>query len=175
MENRFRDDSGYDCLLYVDGVDFKISGFNKCNFTPKFRASGLRWEVATSIKKGDICWIFGPFRCGEHNDLQIFRMGLMDELVEGEKVCADKIYGAEAPHKVKAPGKFFSRAQDAEMLKKVSKRHEHVNKRFKQWAILREEFRHNLGLHQNAFAAVAVMTQLCFEHGEPLASVDYVE
>jgi hypothetical protein len=51
------------------------------------------------------------------------------------------------------------------MLKKVSRSH----------AILREEFRHNLGLHQYAFAAVAVMTQLCFEHGEPLASVDYVE
>jgi hypothetical protein len=43
-----------------------------------------------------------------------------------------------------------------------------VNRRLKQWAILREEFRHDLDLHKNVFTAVAVMTQLCFENGEPL-------
>ena len=99
----------------------------------------------------------------------------MHELEDGEKVIADKIYGAEAPHKVKAPGTIFSRAQDAAMLKRVSSCQEHVNRRLKQWAILREEFRHDLELHKDAFTAVAVMTQLCFENGEPLAQVDYSE
>jgi len=31
----------------------------------------------------------------------------MHELEDGEKVIADKIYGAEAPRKVKAPGTIF--------------------------------------------------------------------
>ena len=79
--------------------------------------------MATCIMTGDICWIFGPFHCGEHNNLQIFRMGLMHELEDGEKVIADKIYGAEAPHNAKAPGTIFSRAQDDAMLKSVSSRH----------------------------------------------------
>jgi hypothetical protein len=51
--NRLRNDAGYDCLLCVDGTDFKIGGFNKCNFSPKFRASGLRWEVAICIMTYD--------------------------------------------------------------------------------------------------------------------------
>jgi hypothetical protein len=50
-------------------------------------------------------------------------MGLMHELEDGEKVIADKIYGAEAPHNAKAPGTIFSRAQDDAMLKSVSSRH----------------------------------------------------
>ena len=62
------------------------------------------------------------------------------------------------------------------MLKRVSSCHDHVSKRLKQWAILREAFRHDLDLHKDAFAAVVVMTQLCFEDGEqPLAQVDCSE
>ena len=151
----------------------KILKYGKKYFTPKFRGSGLRYEVGLCIQTGDICSINGPFLCGRYNDLQIFRMGLMQELDNHEKVIADKIYGAEAPHHVRAPGTMFALPENEEMEKTVRGRHEHVNRRFKQWGIMRDGFRHGLTLHQNAFRAVAVMTQLCIKNGEPLASVEY--
>ena len=144
-------------------------------FTKKFRGSGVRYEIGICIRTGDIVWIFGPFLCGKYNDLQIFQMGIMQELDRGEKVIADKIYGAEAPLKVKAPGTIFVDPDSAEMEQAVRTRHEHVNRRFKQWGIMRDGFRHDLSLHQNAFRAVAVMTQLSIANGEPLSAVEYYE
>ena len=105
----------------------------------------------------------------------IFWMSLNKEWGRGEKVIADGICGAEDPLKVRAPGTFFSKPQNQAMEKRVRARHEHCNRWMKQWAILRQEFRHDLTHHESVFCAIAVMTQLCFEHGEPLASVDYVE
>ena len=102
-------------------------------------------------------------------------MGLMKELDRGERVIADKIYGAEAPRYVTAPGTIFALPENQEMEKAVRGRHEHVNKRFKQWGIMRDGFRHKPTLHQSAFRAVVSMTQLCIESGEPLASVHYQE
>jgi hypothetical protein len=107
FKNRFKNDNGSNCLLSIDGADFKIPNHGRKYYSHKFKGSGLRYEVGLSIQKGDICWIFGPFKCGQFNDLMIFRMGLKKELGRGEKVIADGIYGAEAPLKVRAPGTIF--------------------------------------------------------------------
>ena len=64
------------------------------------------------IQKGDICWIFGPFKCGKFTDLMIFWMGLKCEFGRGEKDIADGIYRAEAPLKTRAPGTIFSKPQN---------------------------------------------------------------
>jgi ABC-type uncharacterized transport system YnjBCD ATPase subunit len=69
--------------------------------------SGLWYEVGLLIQKGDICWIFGPFKCGQFTDLMIFWMGLKNKSGRGEKAIAYGIYGAEAPLKVRAPGTIF--------------------------------------------------------------------
>ncbi len=105
----------------------------------------------------------------------IFWMGLKKELGRGEKVIADGICGAEDPLKVRAPGTFFSKPQNQAMEKRVCARHEHCNRRMKQWAILRQEFQHDLTHHESVFCAIAVMTQLCIQNGEPLATVSYKE
>ena len=76
-------------------------------FTPKFRGSGVWCEVGLDIQTGDICWTYGPHPLGIFNDLQPF-MALKQELRPGEKVLADKIYGSDAPHFVKAPGTIHS-------------------------------------------------------------------
>jgi hypothetical protein len=55
----------------------------------------------------------------------------------------------------------------------VRSRHEIINKRFKQWGILRQVFCHDLANHRNVFAAICVVTQLAIENGEQLFDVHY--
>jgi len=47
-------------------------------------------------------------------------------------------------------------------------------KRLKQWACLWNPFRHHdFEKHSSYFHAVAVLTQIAIEHGEPLPDVEY--
>ena len=89
FKNRFKNDNGSNCLLSNDGADFKIPHHCGEYYSHKFKRSGLRYEVGVSIQKGDICWIFGPFKCGIFTDLMIFGMSLKHALGRGEKVIAD--------------------------------------------------------------------------------------
>jgi hypothetical protein len=57
----------------------------------------------------------------------------------------------------------------------VRARHETVNKRFKQFEILKRVFRHDVQHHQPVFGACAVITQMAIERGEPLYPLDYDE
>jgi hypothetical protein len=57
--------------------------------------------------------------------------------------------------------------------KNVRARHETVNKRFKQFGCLHERFRHDAAKHGDVFRAVAVITQLAIENGEPLFGVEH--
>ena len=62
------------------------------------------------------------------------------------------------------------------MRKTVLSPHETVNKRMKQFGCLKQVFRHADDLaykHASAFRAVAVITQLSIDDGEPLFSVKY--
>ncbi len=53
--------------------------------------------------------------------------------------------------------------------------HETVNRRMKQWQMLKGDFRHDINLHHIAFTAVAVVTQDAISNGEPLFQVDYTD
>ena len=50
---------------------------------------------------------------------------------------------------------------------------ETINKRFKQFGVLKQIYRHDIRDHGSAFRCVAIVTQLSIENGEPLFSVDY--
>ena len=96
FENRFKGDTLERCLLCVDGTDFRRQEpypFTKISnspwFAPKFKSSCFRWEVATSIKTGDVCWFNGPFPCGMMSDLRIFRLNLNTCLRAEEKFVAN--------------------------------------------------------------------------------------
>ena len=57
------------------------------------------------------------------------------------------------------------------MQQRVRNRRETMNKRFKQSRCIGERFRHGTEKHSACFRAVAVLTQLAIEFGEPLFSV----
>ena len=92
-------------------------------------------------------------------------------LLPGEKVEADAGYRGY-PDKVRTPGMVLS-LSDKRAKKNARARHEHINKRFKQWGCLKQIYRHDIDDHYLYFASVAVITELCIENGEPLYSVRY--
>jgi hypothetical protein len=174
LDNRYLSDEGNDCLLSVDGTDFLSPEYGKKFFSHKFRHSGLRYEVALSIKTGWICWISGPWNPGEWNDIEIFRMSLMTFLEPYERVEADDGYLGEAPLKVRCPKCVTVPAERKEMMSMVRHRQETINKRFKDWKILDSQFRHDVRLHRDVFAAIAVLSQIAIQHnGEDLFEVEY--
>ena len=96
-ENRCEQDEGNNCLISVDGTDFRIAELGKTFYSFKFKKSGLWYEVGICIKTGWIVWINGPYEPGIYNDLQFFRNLLKSFLGKGERVEADDGYIGEAP------------------------------------------------------------------------------
>ena len=116
-EHRKTNDRGDDCLASVDCIDCqfqqilidedpttkepgkKISISKAPLYSHKFRGPALRYEeVAVSLLSNDIVWLSGPFLPGEWNDLEIFRVGLKNQLEPGERIEADNCYYiGEAP------------------------------------------------------------------------------
>lgn len=173
FENRKARDAGNDCLLSVDGTDFRIAKkYRKPFYSYKFKKSGLRYEVGLCIKTGDICWWAGPYLPGIWNDEMIFKDGLANFLEPAERVEADGGYRGSAPELVKCPGVAEVIPNNVEMQQRVRSRQEAVNDRFKNWAILSTPYRHELLEHQTVFGAIVVLTQLSFAKN-PLWQVDY--
>lgn len=176
--NRTKNDIGNDCLVNVDGTDFRIRHAGRKFYSFKYKASGLRYEVATSILGGDIVWISGPWEPGMYNDISIFRQsGIMSMLEEGERVEADDGYRGESPQYVKCPQSMGATAIDEyERQQSIARRrHETVNKRFKQFGALKQIWRHNVANHGKAFRVAAIVTQCSIQNGEPLFDVDYLD
>ena len=173
FENRKKGDVGNDCLLSVDGTDFRIAmGYSKPFWSYKFKKSGLRYEVGLCILTGDICWWSGPYAPGTWNDLTIFRDSLVSMLEPGERCETDRGYQGSAPTYVKCPGVLEADPNTAEIQQRVRSRQETVNERFKNWAILSTPYRHDLLEHQTVFGAIVVLTQLTFA-ANPLFPVAY--
>ena len=120
-------------------------------------------------------WINGPFPAGRYNEIVIFRNKLKDKLEFcKEKVEADDGYRGEGfyielPRNVGNGG----RTQKRKKLL-VRTRPETCNKHFKNWRVLSELFCHlsNI-LHGRIFRSIVAITQLQFEHGNPLFQVEY--
>ena len=99
-------DTGEVCKMTVDGKDEQTTkqGTGKGMWGHKFRSSGLRYELGVNIKNGWLCWVMGPFPCGDWPDISIFNFCLAHLLEDGECVEADDGYGGKDPSKVKTPG-----------------------------------------------------------------------
>lgn len=158
-------------MVSIDGTDFQIEKSGKRWYSHKFKKPGVRYEVGVAILTGDIVWVKGPLPCGEWPDIKIFRAALVHYLDPDERVEADDGYIGEAPVHTKTPNMFTRKKEKLEMQARVRNRHETVNKRFKQWGCLNQRFRHGVEQHSACFRAVAVLTQLSLEFGEPLFSV----
>lgn len=161
-------------MASVDGTDFQIyepTPFNPGWYSHKFKGPGLRYEVALAISTGDIVHINGPFPCGNYPDITIFRSKLKQMLEDGEMVEADRGYRGEYYH-VRTTVDYDD---DEELISKgkVLARHETVNRRFKQFGVLKQVFRHHIGVHRVVFESVVVLTQLSINNGDKLFQVDY--
>ena len=183
LSNRYKGDIGNDCLLSIDYVDKKIREpwpyqrrWSDRWFSHKFNGAGLKYEIALGIISGDICWVNGPFLCSK-NDYDVFSAWpgptLLNELDEGERVETHNGYKRGDPSFVKSKSGWMHRPQLAKMRNTVRARHETVNGRMAKWGCLSKVWHHHRNKHQVAFFAVAVITQLEIENGEPLFSVAY--
>ena len=82
----------------------------------------------------------------------------------------------DLPFLTATPATTFARYLDNEHQKRrkqiVRARHETINRRFKEWRVLKEVFRHALEKHGVVFMSVANIVQLSLEH-QPTWQVEY--
>ena len=173
-----------DCLVSVDGVDFRIEEpypyerqWSRRWYTNKFSGPGLRYEIAICILTGELVWINGPFSPGVYNDYKIFmECGLKSMLEKNERIEADDGYLGADPAYAKAKSAPWHSESSLVIRNNVRARHETINNRMKFFGILRHVFKNGVEKHQDIVLAVAVLVQLSIQMGEPLFSVeDYAD
>ena len=176
FERRKDNDKMNDCLMSVDGTDYRIlqkGPARKGNVFASHKYAGksaLRYELGVCILTGELVWIHGPFPAGKYNDITIFNQCLAHRLDRYERVEADDGYRGHV-RKVKCPKNANTKAAKKRMKARVRSRHETVNGRLKNWGILQQVYRHNISDHGHVLRACAVITQLMMENGEPLFPV----
>lgn len=154
--------------LTIDGTDVPIqepSPWSRHWYSHKLHGAGLRYEIGVSLQ-GYIVWANGPFPCGQYPDVKIFREALKARLGD-EMVIADRGYRDD---KCLTPNNVHVQY----LLRRFSvlrARHETLNKRLKQFAILQRTYRHNIDMHHYVFFAVAHITQVCLDT-EPLFVIE---
>jgi hypothetical protein len=105
FDNRKVSNVRNDCLLSVDGTNFRIAmGYSKPFWSYKFNRGGLPYEVGLCIKTGDICWWSELNAPRKWNDLTIFRDSLHLILEPREQCKTDRGYQGSAPTHTKCPG-----------------------------------------------------------------------
>lgn len=164
-ENRLIGDNGRAAKVTVDGTDFETVEYNPFNpgrRSHKFNHAGLRYEVAISIAKCYIVHINGPFICGAWPDIRIARTCLHEMLEPNEYYLADSGYRCgrgPAITRDKLPPHRRS------TFDRLMARHEIINRRFKEFAILGSRFRHEEEKHGDVFRCVAVLVQFDLAEG----------
>lgn len=175
-QNRLKYDNGSLCKVSIDGTDFRIeSGSKKKYWSHKFQAPGLRYEVGISIQSGFIVWVNGPFPCGQYPDIVIFRHRLKHVLKYcEEKVEADDGYRGENDYIELPSDHGGAGVTQIKAKQRVRSRHETCNKRFKQWSVLSQRFRHSDDIfHGHIFRAVVAITQMSIRTTQPLYQCSY--
>lgn len=117
-----------------------------------------------NIRTGSIVWVYGGYPCGLYPDLKLSREVFVPSLLTGERAMADKGY-KDKTHFI------LPDTQNKSFHNAVMSRHETVNRRFKQFKILQQVYRHSLQKHPMIVHAVANVTQMMLKNGHPLFSV----
>jgi len=179
FERRKDGDVLNDCLMTVDGTDFRIPQQGEAEEGNPFGShkyagkSALRYELGVSILGGDLVWIQGPYPAGKYTDITIFNKVLTHFLEPGEWVVADEGYTGYAD-KIVCPTNAGILPYLRRMQGRARARHETLNGRLKNWGILSQTFRHRIQLHGTVFRACAVILQVGIINGEErLFRVEY--
>ena len=157
-------------MIQIDGTDCMTTNQGEslpAFYSFKFKNSGLRYEVGTCIRTGDLVWINGPFPPGDWPDVEVFRLNLKLQLGANERVEADDGYIGEDPRTAKCPGgvRYMEDQHWRAKRSNVRSRGETANHRLKMFAAIDGTFRHNILKHSVCFRACAVLAQLSFEVG----------
>lgn len=108
------------------------------------------------------------FNGGKKSDKQKDLNCLAAKIPEGKRAIADSGFRGSANVSTTKPGHSKEAKQ---FMSRVRSRMETLFKRFKDFAILRHRFRHDLDLHQDILYAVAVIVAYDFENEHPLFGV----
>ena len=103
-------------------------------------------------------------------DIEIFKLGTLPELEDGEMCEGDTHY------KRMLKTRFITwpaGSERAAMAANVEARHETVNRRIRDFKMMQNRWTHGREKFTSAFRAAAVIVQLHIENGEPLFQVDY--
>jgi hypothetical protein len=73
----------------------------------------------------------------------------------------------------KCPASIGNIVEGASMQQRVRSRHETINKRFRQWALLKQIYKGKIENHGSFTRVVCIITQLSIINGESLFSVEY--
>ena len=129
-------------FLTIDGVHFKLYNpdpFNKKWFSHKFHSAGIIYEIGLNVHIGDICWAYGKYPAGV-SDITMAREGILRVLTPGEMLIADEGYRGE-PNKIATPVAQTGHPMNRQH-KLIMARHEHINKRIKDFRSMSGVWRH---------------------------------
>lgn len=132
-------------------------------YSHKHHGPGLTYEVGLSIAEDKILWINGPHPAGIP-DISVFRLpaGVSDRIPPGKRIIADSGYRGE-PVKITTPSMNDS-AEVKEYKNRARARHETLNKRIKDFGMIRLVYRHDHTNHGISFEAVCVLVQNDFAY-----------
>jgi hypothetical protein len=178
FNSRKKGDVLNDCLMTVDGTDFRVpqketatkgNAFASHKYVGK---SALRYKLGMIILGGGLVWIQGPYPAGKYTDIKIFYKVLHHFLDPGERVKADEGYVGH-PDKMKCPQNVGTPVEKWAMQGRVRACHETLKGRLKNWGDPLPGLppRHHATRH--VFQECAVVMQLTIRNGEPLFEVEY--
>ena len=101
----------------------------------------MRYEIAVCLRTSDIVWINRPHFPGLYNNLQIFRMDLINIMLDDhERVECDDNHLVECPCKTKCLKGISKRKERQALDQHQRNRDETVNERFDNWVFLHQKF-----------------------------------
>ena len=165
-------------IVTVDGTDFctwepkhPTMPISKKHCSHKYKHAALRYGIALSIFTGQCVWISEPYPGGVHN-MAIFCEGLKHQIPSGKLVIADRGYQtSEKDEKMMSTPNMLDNKATANFKSRARCRQESFNGWLKQFAILRDTYRHNMEKHRYVLQAIAVMIQVQINNGASLFEV----
>jgi DDE superfamily endonuclease len=163
-------------LLTVDGIHCVVRepstaelSKNPAYFSHKHHCAGVNYEIGLSVFTNQVMWVNGPYPAGE-NDITMFKhRGLREMIPEGCWSIADNGYRGLLST-IRTSSSLDKHA--VRVLKRRAKaRHESFNGKLKNFATVRERWRHAITKHEIAFEDVCVICQYQLENGSPLYDV----
>ena len=151
--------------ISIDGTDCRVWGkkdprfpMDERQWSHKFNHGALKCKIGQSIFEPKCVWINGPF-CGGKHDMTIHKEdGLKNKLKPHKRATVDRGHSDTKERNLSRCSGLDSKELD-NFKARASLCHETFNGRLKNFAILRETFRHEKPKHKIAFEAVCAMIQ----------------